>query len=87
MLPASATPVSVGVVTRVTLSLPDAPLSDAAASRSIPGVVGALPSMTIALLAPSDPVVPGAASVSVADRPVCVSTMVPPESTSAPVDA
>ena len=38
-------PVSVGVLTRVRRSLPDTPLSDAAASASVAGLAGALVSM------------------------------------------
>ena len=45
MLSASAVPETIGVLTRVRRSLPDAPLSDAEASASIAGLAGAAVSM------------------------------------------
>ncbi len=86
VLLASAVPVKVGVVALVMLSVLDVPVSLAVARSGVLEAPGAVVSMTMFLLAPSEFVAPGVARVSSAARLVELSRIVPPFSDSAEVE-
>jgi hypothetical protein len=58
----------VGVVSEVKSSVDELPVSEAISRSGVDGVLGALVSTTIALLAPKDPVAVGAGSVNTASK-------------------
>jgi hypothetical protein len=69
VLPVSAVPVKVGVVSFVRLSVDDEPVSEPAVISGAEGADGAVVSITMLLFAPSEPAAPGAGRVSIASMP------------------